>query len=136
MITVYMLSDPRDGEVKYIGQTRDVGSRMMQHRSDETSSARSWILELDGLGIKPDVGIACQFEERDQALELERKLIRELCPPLNGGGGRTKTQFGGRISPRLRDQVRRLARVEGKKIAFILAEALELWLERHRGKKR
>jgi len=53
-ITVYTLSDPRDGLVKYVGITSRPKRRAYEHiRDDENNLKSAWIKRLKSLGLKP-----------------------------------------------------------------------------------
>ena len=83
IIRIYALIDPRAGEVRYIGQTRNtLALRMAGHRCAVTTVMREWIDELADIGVQPEIveidevagpepisGRWCETEER--ALEIE-----------------------------------------------------------------
>ena len=104
---VYGLYDPRDGALRYIGQTtRPVKVRVQAHLTShslkESRHVTRWLRILMDLDLKPNVrqlGEACSREELDQ---LEVRLIREareegasLTNIVEGGAGRS----GYKVSP-------------------------------------
>jgi hypothetical protein len=52
--TIYTLSDPRTGAVRYVGKTVDMAARLREHRRavGRTAKAR-WVKMLKGLGLSP-----------------------------------------------------------------------------------
>ena len=79
-IFIYGLRDPRDGKIKYVGQTANFTARITGHvcLSDRTMSLRSrkarWVHELNAAGLfaEPVVLQVCQEGEADRT---ERKWI-------------------------------------------------------------
>jgi hypothetical protein len=56
MVSIYALVDPRTDEIRYVGQTLDVGQRMKAHRRDKDGSERAaWVSELLAEGLAPEV---------------------------------------------------------------------------------
>jgi hypothetical protein len=59
MITIYALVCPRTEQIKYIGKTSDLGSRLSGHISEAIRSRKShkqrWISKLLGDGLKPRI---------------------------------------------------------------------------------
>lgn len=69
MHTVYLLSDPRTNEPRYVGVTsRTVPIRMQQHRYQAKAGKKrpvcNWIRKLIGLGLEPIVTILEVAEDR------------------------------------------------------------------------
>lgn len=55
-IHIYGLSDPRDGQLRYIGQTSAPKTRYAQHLSLKNKDKKSlWVAELRLLGLKPEM---------------------------------------------------------------------------------
>lgn len=58
---VYKLVDPRDKANRYVGITKDADKRLKLHIRDArqhtgtNAMLREWILELDGLGLSPEM---------------------------------------------------------------------------------
>lgn len=55
---VYALRDPRNGLVRYVGSTRNISARFVQHRcsSERTAGARrKWVLDLRSAGFEPEL---------------------------------------------------------------------------------
>lgn len=53
---IYILDDPRTGEVRYVGQTKYITKRYMQHiyNCDKNNlDKHDWIAELKALGLFP-----------------------------------------------------------------------------------
>lgn len=75
-ITVYTLTDPRTGGVRYVGATRNVARRFHEHRFSKYSDGQPrgvWLAELRALGLRP----ICDVLEtaKGPGYDLERKWI-------------------------------------------------------------
>jgi hypothetical protein len=64
MWLVYLLIDPRDGIVRYVGSTYQIKTRLGAHRStalcqnaDKSKKRVAWLRELSDLGMSPEVSI-------------------------------------------------------------------------------
>jgi hypothetical protein len=55
MAFIYALTDPRNDEVRYIGQTKYRINRYTQHKRnrDDNAAKHEWIAELNALGLEP-----------------------------------------------------------------------------------
>ena len=69
MITVYQYT--ANGEVVYVGHTSNPTERRRWHRSE-------WFWHPSLVW-----SVVAVFDSRVEALQLERRLIRELCPRFN-----------------------------------------------------
>jgi predicted GIY-YIG superfamily endonuclease len=73
-VYIYQLVDPRDGSVRYIGQTINMDMRLKAHLNSRNGNAAKyrWVQELRGLGLLPRIEeiCRCQCEDAD-AIELE-----------------------------------------------------------------
>lgn len=97
IVYIYSLIDPRDGEIKYVGKTKDLNERLKSHFHDArrfNTPKNAWLLKLKRLGLRPRVEV---LEEVDKSSwpEAERRWIAALrnkgCPLKNicdGGEGR------------------------------------------------
>lgn len=75
-ITVYTLTDPRTGLVRYVGATTNVESRFRQHQFGKNGGnwpREVWIRELHALGLKPICDVLETAKEFGYA--IERKWI-------------------------------------------------------------
>lgn len=54
-VTIYALVDPRNGAVRYVGQTMNIESRLQGHLCDRnrTTAKGAWIRELCSHGLRP-----------------------------------------------------------------------------------
>lgn len=90
-VSIYVLRDPRDNSVRYVGQTRDAKNRINGHIRDArlNNPKGMWTAELLKLGLKPKMEILLQVEE-DEADHAEAALIQsyasEGCNLLNHDG--------------------------------------------------
>lgn len=98
MVEIYELHDPRDGIVRYVGQSRSAVKRLRWHLWAAQYGYRgrvyNWLRVLLNLGLKPTIAIVVRCEEIE-ADEAERAQIAarraEGCDLTNctdGGGGR------------------------------------------------
>lgn len=71
---IYILKDPIDNTVKYVGQTiGPVCRRIEGHNCDRTNTAKyNWIRKLKAYGIKPKIEI---IEECDRKKRFEREMF-------------------------------------------------------------
>lgn len=77
MYTIYALVDPRNGEIKYVGLTKDVYVRFAQHirgKSDHPQKD-AWIQELKQAQILVHMEVLEQVEDLDLALNRENHWI-------------------------------------------------------------
>ena len=78
---VYGLRDPRDGKIKYVGQTRNPEARYSGHVAIPTgrglNAKEQWIKELRDVGAKPELVILERPAIGEATNRAERKWIRE-----------------------------------------------------------
>ena len=77
-VQIYTLTDPRNGEVRYVGATQDLKKRLSQHMCQRGHhDRRNWIASLKSDGLKP---IIETLEESDLEnwRECERYWIEML----------------------------------------------------------
>lgn len=76
---VYTLSDPRTGEIRYVGKTtRTLGERRTEHIQDTKRSNRyssNWIKSLIKQGVEPLIELVEEFDTLAAANEAERFWI-------------------------------------------------------------
>src|SRR5579859_7650789 len=76
--SIYTLSDPRDGLVRYVGVSKDPQRRQKEHMQSYahgSAAKRSWIAELTDLKITPVLMLIDSAEGWKQAAHLERYWI-------------------------------------------------------------
>lgn len=73
-IYIYHLIDPRDGMIRYVGQTKDVKDRLASHLSPaflkRTNRKNNWLKRLKSLNLKPEIELIEQCDP-DDANRLE-----------------------------------------------------------------
>jgi len=79
---IYTLSDPIDGEVKYVGKTKDLKDRMWRHMEPSNlknawTSKTKWILWLKKQGLKPIMDILDEGDANN-INDLERYWISQI----------------------------------------------------------
>ncbi len=91
---IYVLSDPRNDEVRYVGQTHDLKARYKAHlRSDRREyggfeERKQWIASLRAIGLRPTIRVVEQVEPGANVYERERRwmfhYVHRGLPLLNG----------------------------------------------------
>ena len=92
-VYVYGLKDPRDGLIKYVGQTVNILARMSSHltegrRNHEPITAKAkWLAELQDLGQYPEVAVleTCSETNCRQAEEHWIAEARKCGETFNTG---------------------------------------------------
>lgn len=93
--TIYVLTDPRSGDIRYVGVTcKRIANRLWHHENLASKGGGSrcgaWIRELHALNLRPDMR-AIEIEvSRDREIYWIDRLKRDGCKLLNatnGGGG-------------------------------------------------
>ena len=75
---IYALADPRDGAIRYIGQTEKPSTRLQQHRNPTPKSKAPvawWVRKLKALGLRPFMLPLFSIEHIEDADEAERVWI-------------------------------------------------------------
>lgn len=80
MTEIYVLFDPRDGQIRYVGKANNTKSRLKSHIRDSVrrdTPVYRWIRDLNSVGLLPGVHIAAVVSD-DQWQSAERLFISEL----------------------------------------------------------
>lgn len=75
---VYALVDPRDSLPHYIGCTRNLRARYLQHVANKKQSNKAkcaWVAELHSLGLQPKLRVLAAFAEVRHAQECEQLRV-------------------------------------------------------------
>lgn len=72
---IYALIDPRDNQVRYIGQTRNLDKRLTQHVRSPLPSLFGWVARLLDVDLKPRIKVLCMVNTAD-ALRIESEWIK------------------------------------------------------------
>lgn len=76
---LYLLVDPRDEAVRYVGVTSNPSRRLYQHlRADKETHRDRWIRSLQALGLLPRMDIIFEAKTLEGAYLLERYAIEQL----------------------------------------------------------
>lgn len=94
---IYILSDPRNGEPKYVGKSNVVRKRYRAHLGTDKriSRRRCWILSLIKLGLKPELSIIDEVKTSEwqfwecHYISLYRSWGFDLTNMTDGGDGVT-----------------------------------------------
>lgn len=98
-IYIYQLVDPRDGLIKYVGQTNNIKKRFSFHISPTSIKRKTrnsnWLNKLNILGLKPELDIIDIANNEDEADRLEcfwigyyKYIGLKLNNGTNGGQGK------------------------------------------------
>lgn len=91
---VYMMIDPRDREVFYIGATAYPLRRWSEHHSDNLSPAARTLREIKKAFLKPRIRMFGPFHSIYKAQEKEQNLIKlHQDTTLNSCGNPSRDQF-------------------------------------------
>jgi len=87
-IWIYVLGDPRDGEIRYIGQTSNLRRRLIEHLKMQNSfEMNKWICSLIKDGLKPIIFGIERVSSGRKSNSAERRWVREClksgCQLLN-----------------------------------------------------
>jgi len=80
LVSIYVLVDPRDQIVRYVGKTRrSLRDRLNGHLADKDSRRSPWIAELRAIGLRP---IIAEIESvpDERSTEAERTWISHYRP--------------------------------------------------------
>lgn len=142
LVSIYVLSDPRDGADRYVGQTtkplRDrVACHMAPSSIREGTPRGAWLRELAGAGLRPTARLlrvtdAARADDGERA-EIAR-LRAEGAPLVNVVGGGFGGTLGLSPSPETRERISRAQR--GKPRGPMPREAVERAVAKRRGRKR
>lgn len=77
---IYILIDPTNGGVKYVGQSTNLSSRYISHVHGGNSNefVKTWIKSLKPKKLKPIMVVVNTYHNYRDALAAERKLISSL----------------------------------------------------------
>lgn len=84
VFVVYGFTDPRSGQLFYIGQTDRFEIRMRAHvaSSDDISLLSRYLRAIDMHGFRTTVSIIAILSTRDEALVMESHLIRQFADTI------------------------------------------------------
>lgn len=88
---IYTLSDPRNGNVRYVGKTINprmrYGTHIVNHEHSEGGAKRAWISDLKSSGLAPQMIIIEEVEGRENAADRElfwvEKYLSDGCELVN-----------------------------------------------------
>ena len=146
-IYVYGLQDPRTNEIRYIGKTSKLRTRLEMHLKDTVSNRgkAGWIAELAAAGMQPKMIVLQTCDEqtwRDAEINWIAKARAEGLPILNrtdggeeGGPGHHNLWFFREyVTPDLWPRFIRLSYREQLGVLTVAAqEAIKAWRAESRG---
>lgn len=100
MVSIYTLSDPRTGGIRYVGKTFELRNRYRNHNNEHSNTRKAtWIKSLKVLGLKPAMDVLEEYPDAPEtdwyaAEEFWISYLRFLGCPLTNlalggrGGGR------------------------------------------------
>ena len=74
---IYILVDPRNDEVRYVGATQNPGQRKRKHMSGSDMATGGWVTELIRLGLLPRFEIAHEDVPGEMLERIEAEEINE-----------------------------------------------------------
>jgi hypothetical protein len=74
---VYFLIDPRDGRVRYVGETSNPAGRLERHRRGEVMRTWAWSIALKKACVRPIMRIVAECTSRAESRELEKRWMKE-----------------------------------------------------------
>lgn len=75
---IYVLVDPRDGDRRYVGASKEPNSRLRSHiNSPHSDALKEWINDLNQEGLEPKMDVLKEVDA-DRLAEKERKTIDSL----------------------------------------------------------
>lgn len=91
---IYGLTDPRTGQVRYIGKSTTGMQRPLQHRSDTVTHRGRWIVGLERRGLQYGIVVLYRCKRAEDLADAEcefialyRKLGVRLTNCTDGGDG-------------------------------------------------
>lgn len=124
---IYVLKDPRNGEVRYVGKTTDEAWRESSHRSIHNTIGKprvKWIRELKDAGYEPvfEIVDSCVDDQSDR-VEFYW-IMRHLAQGARLTNSRMTTggNYAAKLTKEHKEMVKRLARERG------MRETAVLWL--------
>lgn len=76
MIYIYGLEDPRNGRIKYIGETGHLKSRYYAHTSNRKNKKTwAWVCELKREGLRPKMRVLDVVYDKKKAAQVESDHI-------------------------------------------------------------
>lgn len=105
---IYALSDPRTGEVRYVGKSNNPELRAADHRrrSQSNKAKKEWVEDLRMHGLFPKLSILeivpfSEWQIRERYwIEHRRSSGDDLFNIATGGGGTTVSRKKGSLLPR------------------------------------
>ncbi len=104
MYSIYALIDPRDSEIRYVGQTRQAPARRLAEHcvcsghSQANRKVHAWIAELKLAGQRPVIVVMQQVPTWGESMTQEKHWIRHFLSLgsklLNKGDGYSHTKRG------------------------------------------
>lgn len=90
-VELYRLLDPRDGRVRYVGQTSTgLDTRLANHceTRNDGSARGAWICELFSIGMRPRIesagrspaGVADEYSEMQRQVDAGERLLNVRGP--------------------------------------------------------
>ncbi len=72
MVEIYVLRDPIDGTVRYVGSSVNAAKRAVSHWASPNRDKQDWLLALHARGLKPVVEVLLTVHEDDAEREETR----------------------------------------------------------------
>ncbi len=141
LVQVYQLKDPRTGEVRYVGRSRNVARRALEHRAERANDkVFSWLKELKTLGLKAECSVleTCdkgEWHGREQywikKLRADGAALLNTRPSGNAVKG---TLIHARVSSSLFHALKSFADDRDMNLSQLIRRIVEQYLRRREAK--
>lgn len=108
--SIYVLKDPRDGNIRYVGKTYRIAYRFRQHLTDKSKCHKvNWIRQLKSENLLPEMEVLVEgLLSEEVAFLEERRIISELRSTglsLTNGTDGGEGASGATVSQETRDKI-------------------------------
>lgn len=124
---VYYLTDPRNGQPRYVGSSVDPERRLSQHISQtHNNRVREWIDELESEGLMPQIQIVARDVPKSELRDTEHEILFSLAEEIDVFNELSATVYPSENDYRPADeQICRVLR-DGRNLATNIADDTDL----------
>ena len=130
-VFIYILSDPRTGQIRYVGKTHNPKARRIAHKRERYQNHKChWVQSIRSVGLEPEFEVVEETSEAEWP-EAERWWISYLrfigCPLTNSDAG---GRGAGRLSEETKQKISKAHK--GRVFSTETREKMSAW---QRGRK-